>query len=105
MQSVSYTAVPVFSIAAIWFLGFGLCLLLLIVGHFCRKSEPYGYSTTCYSVSLILLILFTFTTLYVQISLFRCFTGFGFLVGSALQNYMSFTVLQDWMCSSVYWTR
>ncbi|WJX35501.1 hypothetical protein P8452_23486 [Trifolium repens] len=61
--SVSYTAVPVFSIAAIWFLGFGLCLLLLIVGHFCRKSEPYGYSTTCYSVSLILLILFTFTTL------------------------------------------
>ncbi|GAU23113.1 hypothetical protein TSUD_305600 [Trifolium subterraneum] len=61
--SVSYTAVPVFSIAAIWFLGFGLCLLLLIVGHFCRKSEPYGYSTTCYSLSLILLILFTFTTL------------------------------------------
>ncbi|PNY11785.1 hypothetical protein L195_g008400 [Trifolium pratense] len=61
--SVSYTAVPVLSIATIWFLGFGLCLLLLIVGHFCRKSEPYGYSTTCYSVSLILLILFTFTTL------------------------------------------
>ncbi|KAI5408954.1 hypothetical protein KIW84_054688 [Lathyrus oleraceus] len=40
--SVAYTAVSVFSIAAIWFLGFGFCLLLLIVCYFCRKSEPYG---------------------------------------------------------------
>ncbi|CAK8568581.1 unnamed protein product [Lathyrus sativus] len=61
--SVAYTAVPVFSIAAIWFLGFGFCLLLLIVCYFCHKSEPYGYSPTCYTFSLILLILFTITTM------------------------------------------
>ncbi|KAI5410804.1 hypothetical protein KIW84_056078 [Lathyrus oleraceus] len=60
---VAYTAVPVFSIAAIWFLGFGFCLLLLIVCYFCRKSEPYGCSPTCYTFSLILLILFTITTM------------------------------------------
>lgn len=59
--SVAYTAVPVFNIAAIWFLGFGFCLLLLIVCYFCRKSKPYGYSPTCYTFSLILLILFTIT--------------------------------------------
>ncbi|KAL5058908.1 hypothetical protein RYX36_030512 [Vicia faba] len=61
--SVAYTAVPVFSIAAIWFIGFGLCLLLLIVCYFCRKNEPYGYYPTCYTLSLILLILFTITTM------------------------------------------
>ncbi|KAK7351367.1 hypothetical protein VNO77_10762 [Canavalia gladiata] len=61
--SVAYTAVPVFSIAAVWFLGFGLCLLLIAVCYFCRKREPYGYSPTCYALSLILLILFTFTAI------------------------------------------
>ncbi|XP_057434439.1 uncharacterized protein LOC130727351 [Lotus japonicus] len=58
--SAAYTAVPVFIIAAIWFLGFGLCLLVLLVCYFCRNREPYGYSPTCYALSLILLILFTF---------------------------------------------
>lgn len=61
--SVAYTAVPVFSIAAVWFLGFGLCLLIITVCYFCRKREPYGYSPTCYALSLILLILFTFTAM------------------------------------------
>ncbi|XP_004501360.1 uncharacterized protein [Cicer arietinum] len=61
--SVAYSAIPIFSIATIWFLGFGLCLLLLIVSYFCRKREPYGYSSTYYTLSLILLILFTFTTM------------------------------------------
>ncbi|KAK7410239.1 hypothetical protein VNO78_00868 [Psophocarpus tetragonolobus] len=61
--SVTYTAVPVFSIAAVWFLGFGLCLLIIAVCYCCRKREPYGYSSTCYALSLILLIIFTFTAL------------------------------------------
>ncbi|KOM42021.1 hypothetical protein LR48_Vigan04g221900 [Vigna angularis] len=59
--SVAYTAVPMFSIAAVWFLGFGLCLFTIGVCYFCRKREPYGYSPTCYALSLILLMLFTFT--------------------------------------------
>ncbi|XP_022636582.1 uncharacterized protein LOC106759933 isoform X2 [Vigna radiata var. radiata] len=50
-----------FSIAAVWFLGFGLCLFTIGVCYFCRKREPYGYSPTCYALSLILLMLFTFT--------------------------------------------
>ncbi|CAJ1973686.1 unnamed protein product [Sphenostylis stenocarpa] len=66
--SVAYTAVPVFSIAAVWFLGFGLCLLTIGVCYFCRKREPYGYSPTCYALSLILLILFSFTAMYTSLS-------------------------------------
>ncbi|WVZ19552.1 hypothetical protein V8G54_006874 [Vigna mungo] len=41
--SVAYTAVPMFSIAAVWFLGFGLCLFTIGVCYFCRKREPYGF--------------------------------------------------------------
>ncbi|GAU23112.1 hypothetical protein TSUD_305590 [Trifolium subterraneum] len=99
--SVSYTAVPVFSIAAIWFLGFGLCLLLLIVGHFCRKSEPYGYSTTCYSLSLILLILFTFTTLRMAliiiaaVMLVLTFLGFLFSI-FGMQVLVYILVVAGW---------
>ncbi|XP_061340988.1 uncharacterized protein LOC133287404 [Gastrolobium bilobum] len=61
--SVAFTAVPLFSVAAIWFLGFGLCLLIIIVCYFCRQREPYGHSPTCYTLSLILLIVFTFAAM------------------------------------------
>ncbi|KAJ7966216.1 putative Transmembrane protein [Quillaja saponaria] len=57
--SVGFTAVPLFAVAAVWFLGFGLCLLLISLCYFCHKRQTYGYSRTCYSLSLVLLILFT----------------------------------------------
>ncbi|KAF1864981.1 hypothetical protein Lal_00004354 [Lupinus albus] len=56
--SVAYTAVPLFSVAAVWFFGFGLSLLLIIICYCCRDRETYGHSRACYTVSLILLILF-----------------------------------------------
>ncbi|XP_039004771.1 uncharacterized protein LOC120131986 [Hibiscus syriacus] len=55
--SVAYTAVPLFAIAAIWFVGFGLCLLLILVIYFCRKRRPYGYSRIACVTSLIFLVL------------------------------------------------
>lgn len=57
--SVGFTAVPLFVIAAIWFLGFGLCLLVICLCHFCCLRPPYGYSRKAYALSLILLILFS----------------------------------------------
>ncbi|KAG7965596.1 hypothetical protein I3843_08G009200 [Carya illinoinensis] len=57
--SVGFTAVPLFVIAAIWFLALGMCLCLICVCSFCRKREPYGYSRTAYALSLIFLIIFT----------------------------------------------
>ncbi|KAF4388354.1 hypothetical protein G4B88_013191 [Cannabis sativa] len=58
--SVGYTAVPLFAIAVIWFLGFGLCLSIIFLCYFCCKQRrPYGYSRTAYALSLIFLALFT----------------------------------------------
>ncbi|XP_062163196.1 uncharacterized protein LOC133870154 [Alnus glutinosa] len=57
--SVGFTAVPLFVLAAAWFLAFGLCLCLITLCYFCSKREPYGYSGTAYVLSLIFLIIFT----------------------------------------------
>ncbi|XVF48322.1 hypothetical protein PTKIN_Ptkin03bG0180800 [Pterospermum kingtungense] len=57
--SVAYTAVPLFAIAAIWFVGFGLCLLVILLCYFCSKRRSYGYSPIAYAISLIFLVLFT----------------------------------------------
>ncbi|KAK6912550.1 hypothetical protein RJ641_022151 [Dillenia turbinata] len=57
--SVGFTAAPLFIIAATWFLGFGLCLLLISLVHFCCRRQSCGYSRTAYVLSLLLLILFT----------------------------------------------
>lgn len=59
--SVGFTAVPLFVIALVWFLAFGLCLCFICVCHFCCGREPYGYSKTAYALSLIFLIIFTIT--------------------------------------------
>ncbi|KAL0016450.1 hypothetical protein SO802_003519 [Lithocarpus litseifolius] len=61
--SVGFTAVPLFVIAAVWFLAFGLCLCLICLFRFCRKKESYGYSKTIYVLSLIVLIILTITTI------------------------------------------
>ncbi|KAJ6732272.1 TRANSMEMBRANE PROTEIN [Salix purpurea] len=57
--SVGFTAAPLFAIAAVWFLVFGLCLLFGCLCHFCCKRQRFGYSRTAYTLSLIFLILFS----------------------------------------------
>ncbi|KAL1224664.1 hypothetical protein V5N11_001104 [Cardamine amara subsp. amara] len=57
--SVSYTAVPLFVLAAVWFLGFGICLLVICMCHICHRSKSIGYSKVAYVVSLIFLLFFT----------------------------------------------
>ncbi|KAL1827016.1 hypothetical protein ACET3Z_005428 [Daucus carota] len=57
--SVGFTAVPLWVIAALWFVLFGLCLSLICLCYCCCRREPYGYSRVAYALSLILLILFT----------------------------------------------
>ncbi|KAL3566095.1 hypothetical protein D5086_031510 [Populus alba] len=57
--SVGFTAAPLFAIAAVWFLVFGLCLLIGCLCHFCCKRQRYGYSQTAYALSLVFLILFS----------------------------------------------
>ncbi|AEC07678.1 transmembrane protein [Arabidopsis thaliana] len=57
--SVSYTAVPLFVLAAVWFLGFGICLLVICMCHICHRTNSVGYSKVAYVVSLIFLLIFT----------------------------------------------
>ncbi|KAL4592339.1 hypothetical protein LXL04_005330 [Taraxacum kok-saghyz] len=58
-KSVAFTAAPFFVVAAVWFVIFGLFLSLICICYCCCRKESYGYSKTAYTLSLILLILFT----------------------------------------------
>ncbi|KAA8521611.1 hypothetical protein F0562_012284 [Nyssa sinensis] len=57
--SVGFTAAPLFVIAGVWFVAFGICLSFICLCYCCCRREPYGYSRIAYALSLIFLILFT----------------------------------------------
>ncbi|KAI3792092.1 hypothetical protein L2E82_05962 [Cichorium intybus] len=57
--SVAFTAAPFFVVAAAWFVIFGLFLSLICFCYCCCRKESYGYSKIAYTLSLVLLILFT----------------------------------------------
>ncbi|XP_078151162.1 uncharacterized protein LOC144546483 [Carex rostrata] len=57
--SVSYTAVPLFSIAFVWFIVFGLALLCFAFYLCCCRRRKYSYSRFAYASSLALLVFFT----------------------------------------------
>lgn len=64
LQSVGFTAAPLFAISIAWFLGFGLVLFFICCCLcFCRRRN-YSYSRVAYALSLILLILFTCAAMY-----------------------------------------
>ncbi|XP_066350230.1 uncharacterized protein [Miscanthus floridulus] len=64
--SVAYTAVPLFLIAVLWFVGFGVVLLVIsCCCCFCR-SKSNAYSPGCYFSSLVLLIVLTMATMTVN---------------------------------------
>lgn len=58
MQSVGFTAAPLFLIGMVWFVGFGVVLLLIACYVCCCRRKSYSYSRTAYALSLILLVLF-----------------------------------------------
>ncbi|KAJ0833945.1 putative transmembrane protein [Helianthus annuus] len=60
--SVSFTAAPLFVIAAIWFVGCGVSLLLICCCYCCCMRHPY-YSKTVYAFCLCLLFLFTISAI------------------------------------------
>ncbi|KAK3005642.1 hypothetical protein RJ639_017533, partial [Escallonia herrerae] len=59
ISSAAFTAAPLFFVAAIWLVGFGLCLLFLCFCFCCCRRQPYGYSKTAYALSYIFIITFT----------------------------------------------
>ncbi|KDO59310.1 hypothetical protein CISIN_1g009383mg [Citrus sinensis] len=85
--SVGFTAAPFFIIAGIWFVVFGLSLCFMCLHYCCCRREPYGYSRTCYALSLILLVFFTISAIVGCIVLY---TGQGKFHSSTLDtlNYV-----------------
>ncbi|KAL9445614.1 hypothetical protein AB3S75_018584 [Citrus x aurantiifolia] len=85
--SVGFTAAPFFIIAGIWFVVFGLSLCFICLHYCCCRREPYGYSRTCYALSLILLVFFTISAIVGCIVLY---TGQGKFHSSTLDtlNYV-----------------
>ncbi|KAG6409514.1 hypothetical protein SASPL_127554 [Salvia splendens] len=67
--SVAYTAVPFFIVGAIWFVVFGLCLIITCLYFCCCRKAPYGYSRVAYALSLILLTFFTIAAMYIPLSI------------------------------------
>lgn len=60
---MAYTAVPLFLIAVVWFVGFGAVLLVIsCCCCFCRNKDS-AYSPGCYIGSLVLLIVLTIATM------------------------------------------
>ncbi|KAA8541955.1 hypothetical protein F0562_023107 [Nyssa sinensis] len=90
ISSVAFIAAPPFLIAAIWFLGFGLCLLVVCLCYCCCLRQHYGYSRTAYALSLILLSFFTIAAIVGCIILY---TGQGKLHNST-QDTLLYVVSQ-----------
>ncbi|KAL6584871.1 hypothetical protein OROMI_004160 [Orobanche minor] len=59
MQSAIFTGYPLFLLASLWFVGFGLFLLLACICICCCRRRRFGYSRFAYALSLMLLSLFT----------------------------------------------
>lgn len=51
---------PLFAVAAVWFVGFGVFLSVVLLCRFCCKNaRPYAHSNTAYTLSLLFLVIFT----------------------------------------------
>ncbi|RWR91047.1 transmembrane protein [Cinnamomum micranthum f. kanehirae] len=77
--SVGFTAAPLFVIAIVWFLVFGLSLLLIACCYCCCRGRSHGYSQAIYTFSLVILIFFTVAAITGSILLY---TGQGKFHGS-----------------------
>ncbi|RZC82022.1 hypothetical protein C5167_044593 [Papaver somniferum] len=82
--SVGFTAVPLFAIAAIWFVLFGITLCFICTCYCCCPREPYGYSRLAYALSLIFLIFFTIMAIIGCVVLY---TGQGKFYGSTTRTF------------------
>ncbi|XP_047964674.1 uncharacterized protein LOC125209108 [Salvia hispanica] len=88
--SVAYTAVPFFIVGAIWFVVFGVCLIITCLYFCCCRKAPYGYSRVAYALSLILLTFFTISAIIGCIILY---TGQGKFHSSTI-NTLEYVVYQ-----------
>jgi hypothetical protein len=63
VQSVAFSAAPVFAVAAVWFVAFAVASLVACCCRCCRgkTASDYTYSRKTFAVSLLLVLAFTAT--------------------------------------------
>ncbi|XP_020583555.1 uncharacterized protein LOC110026779 [Phalaenopsis equestris] len=61
--SVGFSAAPLFVIALVWFVIFGLILLCSACYYCCCRRPIHSYSRVAYAISIILLLLFTLASI------------------------------------------
>ncbi|XP_075503643.1 uncharacterized protein LOC142541001 isoform X3 [Primulina tabacum] len=106
IASVLYTGSTLFLVAAIWFVGFGLFLLLVSMYVCCCRRHRYGYSGFAYCLSLILLSLFTISAigliLIVVAAVMLALALLGFLLSiSGLQFLVYILVFIGWILVAI----
>ncbi|XP_073040083.1 uncharacterized protein [Primulina eburnea] len=106
IASVLYTGSTLFLVAAIWFAGFGLFLLLVSMYVCCCRRHRYGYSRFAYCLSLILLSLFTISAigliLIVVAAVMLALALLGFLLSiSGLQFLVYILVFIGWILVAI----
>ncbi|XP_073273627.1 uncharacterized protein [Primulina huaijiensis] len=106
IASVLYTGSTLFLVAAIWFVGFGLFLLLVSMYVCCCRRHRYGYSRFAYCLSLILLSLFTISAigliLIVVAAVMLALALLGFLLSiSGLQFLVYILVFIGWILVAI----
>ncbi|KAL6974024.1 hypothetical protein U1Q18_028207 [Sarracenia purpurea var. burkii] len=85
-SSLVFSSAPLFIIAAIWLVLFGICLCCICLRRCfccCCRKEAYGYSRTTYAVSLIFLVLLTLAAIVGSVFLY---TGQGKLQTSTING-------------------
>ncbi|RLM73958.1 uncharacterized protein C2845_PM15G23200 [Panicum miliaceum] len=83
--SVAYTAVPLFVLAVVWFVGFGAVLLIISCCCCFCGSKDGAYSPGCYFTSLAFLVILTIAT--ISIKTVDYVVGQGDLTADNLRNF------------------
>ncbi|CAH9075516.1 unnamed protein product [Cuscuta epithymum] len=76
IYSVAFTGAPLFCIAAVWFVGFGLTLLLIWLCYCCCKRRSNAYSPSAYILSLLFLSIFTIAAIIGSVVLYTGLENF-----------------------------
>ncbi|RVW53869.1 hypothetical protein CK203_099651 [Vitis vinifera] len=82
--SVGFTAFPMFLIAGIWYVVFGVFLLVIFFCYCCCPRPLHGYSRACYAVTLVFLVIITIAAMLGGAALYTSQFEFNRTIGRTL---------------------
>ncbi|KAJ9702695.1 hypothetical protein PVL29_004428 [Vitis rotundifolia] len=82
--SVGFTAFPMFLIASIWYVVFGVFLLVICFCYCCCPRPLHGYSRACYAITLVILVIITIAAMLGGAALYASQFKFNHTIGRTL---------------------